>query len=303
MAEKIDIDQFKTKVKSFQSTFSMSQAALARMAGVAEGTLSIVLKGTYPANPAEVISKIMAIIEREEAKITNKIKSLDFVETSVSEKIAFALDLAVWDTKIVCIVGDSGLGKTWAVKKYVENNPSAILVEADPTYAVKTVLENIARRLDIADVYGRNSELLEAVVQKLKGSGRMILIDEAEYLTDTALDIVRRIHDKADVPVALVGMPHLLTNVIGKKNKHAQIYSRMNLCKLASLSIEDAQSIVASIFGNVEKQITKTFFECSRGTTRILADLIRITQRILVKNNAEISVTSIKLAAENVIQV
>lgn len=56
------------------------------------------------------------------------------------------------------------------------------------------------------------------IVDKLKSSGRLIIIDEAEHLPYKSLELVRRIYDKANVGILLVGMPatiKLLTEATG----------------------------------------------------------------------------------------
>ncbi|MEV9348723.1 ATPase, partial [Klebsiella pneumoniae] len=53
------------------------------------------------------------------------------------------------------------------------------------------------------------------------------LIDEAENLPYRALEVIRRIHDKAGVGVVLAGMPRLIINLKGKRGEYAQLYSRV----------------------------------------------------------------------------
>ena len=55
------------------------------------------------------------------------------------------------------------------------------------------------------------------IIDKLKSSGRLIIVDEAEHLPYTSLELLRRIYDKAEVGILLVGMPRLMKNLKGDK--------------------------------------------------------------------------------------
>ena len=56
--------------------------------------------------------------------------------------------------------------------------------------------------------------MVSGIVKKLKGSGRMIIIDEAEHLPYKALELLRRVHDKAGMGVLLVGLPRLIHKIM-----------------------------------------------------------------------------------------
>jgi DNA transposition AAA+ family ATPase len=67
------------------------------------------------------------------------------------------------------------------------------------------------------------------IIDKLKSSGRLNIIDEAEPLPYKSLELLRRIYDKAQVGILLVGMPRLIMNLKGEKRQYAQLYSRVGI--------------------------------------------------------------------------
>ena len=81
-----------------------------------------------------------------------------------------------------------------------------MLIEVDPGYTAKVLLEDLCGKLSV-NVRGNLHELLEAVINKLQDSGRLIIIDEAELLPYRALEVIRRIHDKTGIGIVLAGMP------------------------------------------------------------------------------------------------
>ena len=60
---------------------------------------------------------------------------------------------------------------------------------------------------------------------------------------------IRRIYDKAQVGILLVGMPRLIMNLKGEKRQYAQLYSRVGIAtKLNPLTEEDKELIKPKFF-------------------------------------------------------
>ncbi|NHX33649.1 AAA family ATPase, partial [Escherichia coli] len=93
---------------------------------------------------------------------------------------------------------DAGMGKTMIIRQYAKENLNAVLIEADPGYTARVVLEELCNKLGLSK-RGNMHELSESIIQNLRDSGRIILVDEAENLPYRALETLRRIHDKSGV--------------------------------------------------------------------------------------------------------
>ena len=90
--------------------------------------------------------------------------------------------------------------------------------------------------------------MLIDIVNKLKNSGRLIIVDEAENLPYRALELLRRIYDKAKVGILLVGLPKLLTNLKGNKGQYKQLYSRVGvLAELLPIPGNDILEITSRV--------------------------------------------------------
>ena len=138
------------------------------------------------------------------------------------------------------------MGKTSSLREYCKQAPDALMIETDPTYTAKVMLQKLAAMLG-AEGKGSLNELMDAVVGRLKDSGRIILVDEAENLPLRALECLRRVHDKTSCGLVLAGMPRLLVNLRGKNGELKQLYSRMafKLDLGESVPDEDLAQIVA----------------------------------------------------------
>jgi DNA transposition AAA+ family ATPase len=127
------------------------------------------------------------------------------------------------------------------------------------------------------------------IIDKLKASGRLIIIDEAEHLPYKSLELLRRIYDKAQVGILLVGMPRLIMNLKGEKRQYAQLYSRVGIAtRLNSLGDEDKKAIISSILPNY-KSVFSTLSDYCAGNTRVLTKLLVRAVRIAEINNMEVN--------------
>jgi hypothetical protein len=180
------------------------------------------------------------------------------------------------------------LGKTAAVKEYAFQNPDVILVEADLGYTAKVLFSELHRRLGM-DGSGMLHDMFMDVVNKLKGSGRLIIIDEAEHLPYRALEMLRRIADFAEIGIVFVGMPRLIGNLRGKKGEYAQLSSRIGIAGgIGKLLPSDTQEIVnAAIPGS--NGLWKKLHDVSGGNTRTLCKLIQRSIRVAAINDIPVT--------------
>ncbi len=280
---------------------AMSQSRLARMSDISAATLSAVLSGRYSGNVSEIAKKVYAVIERERGKQATEIKKVSFVETSIFQAMSSAMNIAQADTQIIVFTGEAGIGKTESIKAYIEENPSAILIEADPCYNVNSILEEIADALGF-EARGRKDKVEKEIIRRIKNTNRLIIVDEAEYLPAKALDILRRIHDKAQVPLALVGMPRLVKNISGVGDKYKQISSRMYHIKLSGITLDDVKLIASTVIEKISDDMVKLLFNLCKANARLLSKIILMAQRIAIYNRMEINNAVLKKAAEQLME-
>ncbi len=77
---------------------------------------------------------------------------------------------------------------------------------------------------------GQHQTQLERVISALRNTERMIIIDEAHDLQDTALQVMRDIHDTTGVPVLLFATRDLHERIVKTADPdHGQLYSRVDV--------------------------------------------------------------------------
>lgn len=106
--------------------------------------------------------------------------------------------------------GRSGDGKTVA-SIYVRSKTRARLVEVGESWDRKTFLRHILVECGVAEQGGTIAALTQRVINALGDEpNRPLIIDEADKLVDKKMiEIVRELHDKARVPVILIGEERL----------------------------------------------------------------------------------------------
>lgn len=288
------------RVREFVNQPGWSQRKLAEKAGISSGTVSAVLGGEYSGDFEGNMKKLLVVIHNEEEKLTSNLKKPSFISTSAYRRISYMLGIAQTDTNITVLTGNAGIGKTTALQVYHEKNPATILIEFDNTYSLATVLQDISEALNL-NITGRKDKIFKAVVEKLKGSDRMIIIDEADALKRTrtieVLNTLRRIHDLADVPVVLVGLPRLLHIINETSASYQQIYSRMIAASIDDITEEDAKGLITSALGKIDDELVSEFYKHSRGSARRLTRLLIWAQRTARQHDVSIGKKVIKTAA------
>ncbi|MDP1991956.1 MAG: AAA family ATPase [Syntrophales bacterium] len=167
------------------------------------------------------------------------------------------------------LIGQTGVGKTTFAKEYTRQNAGVILIEADVSYTAKGVFSELHQRCG-GNGAASLSKMKDDIIERLRDSGRLIICDEAEFLPVRAIDLLRRIHDKAGIGILFVGLPRLFEGLFRKRGDYAYILSRISAkAVMGPLSLEDVSKIVSQ-GGVTDPVVCQTFLEASGGNARKL---------------------------------
>ena len=71
-------------------------------------------------------------------------------------------------------------------------------------------------------------DLLDRLVEEFTGTSRLVIIDEAQHLTERSFDTVRALTDKAGIGIVYAGTPDIRNRMVGRKQEELdQVYSRI----------------------------------------------------------------------------
>ncbi len=133
-----------------------------------------------------------------------------------------------------------------AFRNYLENNALAIGITISPTYSSITgVNEKLAEQLGVRERVARKQT--QEIVNKLKGSGRVVVIDEAQHLTVRALNHLRCIADESGVGICFIGNDEVYSKLKGTgRADFAQLFSRIGMRRqvlVSNITKQDVQSV------------------------------------------------------------
>ncbi|HDS6556421.1 TPA: AAA family ATPase [Klebsiella pneumoniae] len=280
-----------------------SQTQVARAVGKSAAVSNQYLQGKYAGDVPSIDELARSFINREAEKEKSQKITARFVPTVTSRKGMEVIRYAHLDGDLNVIFGAAGLGKTMILREYAAQHRDALLIEADPGYTARVVLEELCNLLGLSK-RGNMHELSEACIAALRDSGRLLMVDEAENLPYRALETLRRIHDKSGIGMVLAGMPRLIINLKGKRGEYQQLYSRVGfaLCIGDSLPQSDITDIAVSMLPGAGKEdVSEALFKASHGNARRLFKLVRgVSRHSEISGNA-VSAGAVRKFAEMLI--
>lgn len=232
------------KIVEYRDERGMTQAAIARELNIGQSALSDFLKGKYKA-PHKIIPKIEALVNyKKEKSITPE--APDFAPTSITRMVMETIKYCQLQGKIGCVYGDAGVGKTTTINQFCKNNTLAIKITISPAFAsVAGFNELLADKLEIKERVSRR--VYREAVERLSGSGMVVIIDEAQHLTAKTLDYIRCLCDESGAGIVLVGNEQVYKRIKNNSQaEFAQLYSRVGKPShvlVNQITLEDVRSI------------------------------------------------------------
>lgn len=195
--------------------------AVADKLNISRSTLSLFLDGKYRGDNQEMAEKVAAFLEDKTgvphvARIRGELvgmQSRGFFPSLDAGNISNACDDARRDQALVVIVGQSGFGKTHALK-LASKRDKTLYIESNESMSCRDLADSILTGLGIRAVNGSIWQRTRAVIEQLNEQrGWLLIIDEADKLisrnTIKKVELLRSIFDQAKCGLVLAGEPQL----------------------------------------------------------------------------------------------
>ncbi len=295
------IEETKEKLLSFMEQSGKSQNQIANESGLSATAISQFLSGTYSGDNEKVASTIHKYLIIAEERLNDVNSETFYKELSNTQTVLFGANYAHRKCDIVLVSGDSGAGKTTALKYYVQQNAGVIFVTANSSTKSATA---ILRK--IADSIGRQSGgnkqfLMDTLVSYLNNTKRLIIIDEADHLTLNALQAVRNLNDEAHVGIVLSGNNKLYNQMLmgSRGYEFDQIRTRIFIKPKVynEYTLEEIKNIFPDCDENVLLILNK---KANEGSLREARKLYEFGMEYSKSNNVKLTGKVLKFLMSNI---
>lgn len=243
----------RAEVRQVLEMESLPQTRASKEVGVAHGTWSAWLGDTYNGRTHDIAEKTSAWLaaRREKASLAKVLPPAPgFQTTPTASSILSLLQFCQFAPDFGVVAMGPGVGKTTTIEAYRHSAPNVHVVTAEPvTAAPHAVMSELAEVIGVVEK--SPTRLSRAIQQRLRGSGALIVVDEAQHLPTTTLDQLRSLHDKAGVGLVLAGNEAVYSRIAGDggKAQFAQLYSRVGMKLTRSRPHDDDVSVMATGLG------------------------------------------------------
>lgn len=210
----------------------LSWPQIGKLTDVAPSTLSLFATGKYAGNNDAVAVKVLAYRDRlaSQTALSSELPTVPlWYDTPTAARLISLLRWAQ-SGEIVLVVTTPGIGKTRVAERFADLDPNVWLATMAPSTAgVSTMLIEVAAAIGLGEVKGSPQQLSRMIKARVQGKKGLLIVDEAQELTDKALNELRGLHDRTKVGIVLMGNENVVGQIDGRKSALAQISSRFSI--------------------------------------------------------------------------
>ena len=305
------INEIRSRLNNYvKENPAVTNRTIATNAGVSLGTISLFRNDKYSGNNAEVAALIENYLDNEDAALTRVSRGhLKFAMTTAAQDIFKIASYALTEGKIGVVTGMAGCGKTIAVQEFKRRYPTSVLIEVTPIVTQKSLIQAIAQELKIPLYTYKhdtprvtpNVVLFDEIIEKLRDTRRLLIVDEGENNTVACLEVIRRIQDFTGIGVLLCGTKRLLDRLRGPRKELQQLFSRVGIQKdIDVLQRGDVKAILSINYPEAMK-FADNFLQLSKNNGRLLEHLVTLVKKTVQETGDLLSVDLIDEAASSLL--
>jgi DNA transposition AAA+ family ATPase len=280
--------------KSFSGS---SIALIAKRLSRGENGISNYLEGKCNVDLRDLEKQIAGLLEREE-DLDIAVSHEKFCKTKAAEDVWEVLQLSHEQAEFGLIVGQSGSGKTATSMAYwrAHREDTVFVTGSVVTRRPGSLLRLISKRGEAFSYGSTLTDLLDGIVDRFKRQGKLIIIDDAHFLSWEAIECLRTIHDVGQVGIVFLGQERLYDQMKGKGDRaflYDQIYSRIGI-KRDRLPIlrKDVQMLADSIYPGLNKECIDFLFSKAegRGRFRVVKKILNLAVKTHIRSGDPIDI-------------
>ena len=289
-----------TAIRNLIQSDGLTQKEISKKIGVSQTVISLYLNDEYNGDIQKLEGDLLKFISEIKSQRKYKRVKLEFEKTSVAAKIFNIAQICQHNGEMALITGSSGVGKTTSIYQYAKEHTGVIVIDPDEKISVRTLLIYIGKALKLSIIQNEPSaDFANKIVDKLKHSGKLIIVDEAENLDISCFKILRKIHDRCDFTIGLLfcGTEVLANKISSLHGENNYIFTRFAyIDSLERLTQADTKALVLQVFPNCDENLIQMFYKISKANARILFNLLKRTADMVASSDDELNPKMIKAA-------
>ncbi|MCB9902538.1 MAG: AAA family ATPase [Planctomycetes bacterium] len=195
-------------------------------AGYSAAVVSGFINGKPNSRDEEIARAVNEMLEIETARAKG-VRPTVFVETGVAREILTVCTQARVHLAMGEILGPAGVGKSITLRACAQKIPGSVYLRcSESTAQPLAFLRSLAAAIGVGQT-GSMDLVMRRIVDRLSSSGRLLLLDEAQKLSKRTIDVLRDLHDMAEIPIVICGTL-LLRDMVNDANIfYGQLSSRI----------------------------------------------------------------------------
>lgn len=212
-----------------------SLAEAARRSGVSHGAFNEWLSGKYKGRYDTLNQRIatwLGNLDKVDEVVASVPSGPGYLQLGVAVQMERVISIAQIMGTFCMVTAEAGNGKTMVATEYVRTHANAYMVTMSPdTRAIHTMMSEIADTIGVDEK--SSNRLRRAVARRLQrtGDGTVLLIDEAQNLSDDAINQLRYFSDSPSCRCGIVVLGNSATSERfgqwAKGEKYGQLNSRV----------------------------------------------------------------------------
>ena len=252
-----------------------------------------------------------------------------FIETSAHKRFVEFARTVRKDRTIGLCYGPAGVGKTLSARRYAKWDIAEPLLESwgprDPSdekvyaalaqsrtvfYTPPVATAFAAVRKDLNQLWSRVEACIDQsqpsedvkIINSRSRQVELVIVDEAERLTNTALEHLRDQFDRADIGLILIGMP----GIEKRMSRYPQLYSRIGFAHpYPPLSRDEMEFILKKQWQKLGKDFDAEDFadvQAAATISRLTGGNFRLLQRLFNQIDRILHINELREITDDVIQ-
>jgi len=214
------------KAREYMKEFDISITELAKRVGFSYTALQLYMTGKYTSSPANIEKALSSFLNAGRqveigdagTGLKNNIRPA-YYESQDYNDIMAVCQSCQEEQKLGMIIGNSGFGKSYILKRYAKLD-KVCYIEGRDRMTYKDMVKAIEKGLGLPRGHGEMGDRIDAIIDFLEvNEGYVIIVDEADKLinkdTQAKLELLRYIYDSGEeendwkVGIVIAGEPKL----------------------------------------------------------------------------------------------